>query len=72
MIKIKVSYHMQQCRMKIKEQEYEAALKRIDELLPVVTDDTPDSDPNLIELLTVSGIIEEYEDKHYPIPDNGK
>lgn len=58
--------------MKITEKEYEAALKRIDELLPLVTDDTPDSDPNLIELLKVSNIVEEYEDEHYPIPDNGK
>lgn len=55
--------------MKITEKEYEAALKRIDELLPLVTDDTPDSDPNLIELLKVSNIVEEYEDVHYPIPE---
>lgn len=55
--------------MNITKEEYEAALKRIDELLPLVTDDTPDSDPNLIELLKVSDIVEEYEDIHYPIPD---
>ena len=47
--------------------EYEAALKRIDELPPLVTEDTPDDDPNLIELLKVSNIVEEYEDEHYPI-----
>ena len=55
--------------MKITKEKYEAALKRIDELLPLVTDDTPDSDPNLIELLKVSNIVEEYEDVHYPIPE---
>lgn len=55
--------------MKITEKEYEAALKRIDELLPLVTDDTPDSDPNLIELLKISDIVEKYEDVHFPIPD---
>lgn len=55
--------------MKITKEEYEAALKQIDELLPLVTDDTPDSDPNLIELLKVSNIVEEYEDVHYPIPE---
>lgn len=55
--------------MKISKEEYEAALKRIDELLPLVTDDTTDDDPNLIELLKVSNIVEEYEDEHYPIPD---
>lgn len=63
---------MQQRRLEITEKEYEAALKRIDELLQLVTDDTPDNDPNLIEWLMVSGIVEEYEAKHYPIPDNGK
>jgi HTH-type transcriptional regulator/antitoxin HigA len=56
--------------MEITEKEYEVALKRIDELLPLVTDDTPNSDPNLIELLKVSGIVEEYENEHYPISDN--
>lgn len=55
--------------MEITEKEYEASLKRIDELLPLVTDDTPDSDPNLIELLKASNIVEEYEDVHYPIPE---
>lgn len=56
--------------MEITEKEYEATLKRIDELLPLVTDDTPDDAPNLIELLKASDIVEEYEDEHYPIPDN--
>lgn len=55
--------------MKITEKEYEAALKRINELLPLVTDDTPDCDPNLIELLKISDIVEEYEDEHFPISD---
>ena len=55
--------------MKITKEEYEAALKRIDELLPLVTDDTPDDDPYLIELLKVSNIVEEYEDEHYPMPE---
>lgn len=55
--------------MKITKKEYEAALKRIDELLPLVTDDTPDDDINLIELLKVSDIVEEYEDEHYPMPE---
>ena len=55
--------------MKITKEEYEAALKRIDELLPLVTDDTPEDDCNLIELLKVSGIIEKYEKENYPISD---
>lgn len=55
--------------MKITKEEYEAALSRIVELLPLVTEDTPDDAPNLIELLKVSNIVEEYEDVHYPIPE---
>lgn len=54
--------------MKIIE-EYEAALSRIVELLPLVTEDTPDDAPNLIELLKISDIVEEYEDVHYSILD---
>ena len=55
--------------MNITEEEYEAALKRIDELLPLVTEATPDDDCNLIELLKVSDIVEKYEDEHYPISE---
>ena len=48
-------------------QQYEAALQRVEELLPLVSDETPDPDKNLIELLEVSAIVEAYEDIHYPI-----
>ncbi|MBQ0072949.1 MAG: helix-turn-helix domain-containing protein [Prevotella sp.] len=46
---------------------YKAALKRIDELLPLVTDNTPTDDPNYLELDMISDMVEEYEDIHYPI-----
>ena len=48
-------------------QQYEAALQRVEEPLPLVSDETPDTDKNLIELLEVSTIVEEYENIHYPI-----
>ena len=51
----------------ITQQRYEAALQRIEELLPLVSDETPDTDKNLIELLEVSAIVETYENIHYPI-----
>ena len=35
----------------ITSQQYEAALQRVEELLPLVSDGTPDTDKNLIELL---------------------
>ena len=49
------------------EAAYRAALKRIDELLPLVNDDTPTDDNNYLELDMISDMVEEYEDVHYPI-----
>lgn len=49
------------------EAAYEAALKRIDALLPLVNDNTPIDDPNYLELDMISDMVEEYEDIHYPI-----
>ena len=43
------------------EAQYDWAMKRIDELLPHVHDDTPDDDPNSIELYLLSRLVEEYE-----------
>ena len=48
-------------------QQYEYALNRIEELLPLVTDETPASDRNAIELAIVSDVVESYEKLHYPI-----
>lgn len=48
-------------------QQYEYALNRIEELLPLVTDETPASDRNAIELAIVSDVVEAYEKLHYPI-----
>ncbi len=41
---------------------YRAALKRIDELLPLTGDDVPEDDPNMLELDMLSDMVEEYED----------
>lgn len=49
------------------ETAYRAAMERIEELLPLVDDNTPLTDKNLIELDLLSGLVEEYEDEHYPI-----
>lgn len=46
---------------------YKAAMERIEELLSLVDDDTPLTDKNLIELDLLSGLVEEYEEEHYPI-----
>lgn len=53
--------------MEISKQQYEYALSRIEELLPLVTEETPASDKNAIELTIVSDVVEAYEKIHYPI-----
>lgn len=47
--------------------QYEYALQRIEELLPLVSDSTPLDDRNSIELDIVSDIVEQYEQLHYPV-----
>ncbi len=47
--------------------EYNAAMERIEELLPLVDDDTSVDDRNCIELDLLSGLVSDYEDIHYPI-----
>lgn len=47
--------------------KYEYALARIEELLPLVGEDTPLDDPNSIELDIVSDIVEKYEREHFAI-----
>lgn len=47
--------------------QYEMAEKRIEELLPLVSDATPTNDPLSVELAMMSDIVEEYEKIHYPI-----
>ena len=53
--------------MEITKQQYEYALSRIEELLPLVTDETPACDKNAVELTIVSDVVEAYEKIHYPI-----
>lgn len=53
--------------MEISKQQYEYALNRIEELLPLVTDETPINDKNAVELTIVSDVVEAYETILYPI-----
>ena len=53
--------------MEITKRQYEYALARIEDLLPLVTDETPVTDPASIELEIVSDIVETYEKIHFPI-----
>ena len=52
---------------RISEVDYKKASARIEELLKVVNNNTPQDDPNLKELVALSDIIENYETEYYPI-----
>ena len=54
---------------KVTKEQYEFALARVEELLPLVDDNTPANDRNAVELTMMSDIIIDYEKEHYP---NGK
>lgn len=46
---------------------YEYALTRVEELLPLVNDETPANDPLALELAIMSDCVIGYEKKHYPM-----
>lgn len=52
---------------KITKEQYEFALARIEELLPLVDDNTPANDRNAIELTMKSDVVIDYEKEHFPI-----
>jgi HTH-type transcriptional regulator/antitoxin HigA len=49
------------------EQQYKALCNRINELLKVVSNDTPADDKNMLELDLISNLVADYEEEHYPI-----
>ncbi len=51
----------------ITKEQYEFALVRIEELLPIVDDTTPGNHRNAIELSLMSEIVIAYEKENYPI-----
>ena len=51
----------------ITKEQYEFALTRIEELLPLVDDNTPANDRNAVELTMMSDVVIDYEKEHYPI-----
>ena len=53
--------------MEITRQQYEFALARIEELLPIVVVLTAVTDRNAVELVLLSDIVIEYESIHFPI-----
>jgi HTH-type transcriptional regulator/antitoxin HigA len=49
------------------EQQYNAIMKRIDQLFFETDETTSSDDPRLVELDLLSSLIEEYEKENYPI-----
>ena len=52
---------------KITREQYEFALARVEELLPLVDDNTPANDKNAVELTMMSDVVIAYEKEHFPI-----
>lgn len=48
-------------------EQYEWAVGRVEELLPLVTDDTPRDDPHSIELEILSNLVADYSDAHFSL-----
>ena len=49
------------------EKQYQAAMARIEELLRLVTEDTPEDDIHSVELVLLSNLVADYDDAHYPV-----
>ena len=43
--------------------QYEWAVKRVEQLLPLVNDETPETDSNYIELVLLSNLVADYSKK---------
>lgn len=55
---------------KVTKEQYEFALARVEELLPLVDDNTPANDKNAVELTVMSDIVIAYEKEHQPIKEH--
>lgn len=51
------------------ELQYEAALKRVEELMLLLPEDTPEYDPQMVELGLLGNLVADYEDEHYPLEE---
>ena len=49
------------------ESQYEWAVARVEQLLPLVNDQTPETDPLYIELVLLSQLVADYSDEHYSV-----
>jgi HTH-type transcriptional regulator/antitoxin HigA len=50
-----------------KEYQYDWAVRRVEQLLPLVSEDAPEDDPARIELELLSELVSEYSEEHFSI-----
>ena len=49
------------------ETQYRAALKRVEELMLTLPEETPADDPQMVELTLLGNLVADYDEEHYPI-----
>lgn len=49
------------------EVQYNAALRKVEELMLSVPEDAPADSPEMIELTLLGNLVADYEDEHFPI-----
>lgn len=50
-----------------RESQYEWAVRRVEQLLPLVKEDAPEDDPARSELELLSELVSEYSEEHFTI-----
>lgn len=49
------------------EMQYRVTLKRVEELMLGLPEDTPADDPRMVELALLGNLVADYDEEHYPI-----
>lgn len=49
------------------EAQYQWALRRVEELFPLVAEDAPENDPLRMELQLLGNLVADYDEEHYPV-----
>ena len=57
--------------MKVTKEQYEFAQNRVEELLPLVSDEMSANHPMVIELVSMSDVVIAYEKDNFPIEKPG-
>lgn len=52
------------------ESQYDLAVAKVEKLLPLVTEETSETDPNYNELIRLSNLVADYSDKCYTLEDS--